>query len=444
MFIFQNWVGEVTTENNIDFKIENTNLTIKPGSLAIPFFIQYKAGDTPPKLVSIRFNGKEICQVEKPPVVESVGPIRPISYEEVRPEVTTKTTVRPAVTTTLRNYSKQQTTKAQYWYQTEKPQTTTNSLFWTQTTPAPTTATTLPPQYWTRPTSEVKSQTTVKTPVWSYVKGDTNKQVTSTVRPTNQTWTQSRTEVPRITTEKNSVLTVQSWSQTKDRNRTENFQAQSQVQNNQQATSVNRYQVQNDIKQQTTVGPVAWPNLPVVQTPGNQNVNSIGTTPNNSQIEIKQVGHTKYWSKIPAENTTGLVVKVPSGTESTSYGWSENQQRVSDNGLQTQPYAKVSIKQAESVPPQNYDQGKDTPLYVRPGDRPTISSTYNADTRPQTYNGVGSEQPARPSYQQTTEQRQQNNVPNKSQTSWSGEGYETWAGPPRNGMATVTGSVASG
>ncbi|KAJ8711194.1 hypothetical protein PYW07_008436 [Mythimna separata] len=441
--ILGNWVGEVTTDDNIDFKIENTKMTIKPGTLAVPFFIQYKAGDIPPKLVAIRFNGKEICQVETTQVSQVVDPVRAISYEEVRPEVTVKTTVEPTVPTTSRNYNKQQTTKSQYWYQRTTPAPTTTtavpSQYWTEarTTESAlqttrknqywqqTTSTTTKPVYWTQATTEVKSQTTERSPVWSYGKGNNNQEATSAVKPTNQTWSQSRPGLAsRTTTELSSGSKVQSWSstqtQTKDRNRTENFQAESQVPYN----------------QQTTVSPQAWPNV----VAGNQKVSSSGTRLNNTQIEVKQIGQTKYWSKIPSDST-GSPVKVHSGTENTSYGWSDNSQRVSNNGLQNEPYAKVSIKQAESLPPQNYDQATDTPLYVRPGDRQTVSSTYDADTRPG-YSGVGSEnsQPAT-SYQPNTGEY---NVPKPSQSSWSGDGYDTWVDPAKTGTVIQSGVDSSG
>lgn len=381
MFFFQNWVGEVTTDDNIDFKIENTKQTITPEEpLGVRFFIQYKANDTIPKLKFIRFNGKEICQVE-PEVVERIDTLKD--------------------TTTARNYNKQQTT--QYWYQTEKQQTTANSLFWTQTTPAPTTKTTkssqywterttenprttqkywqqttptVKPVYWTQAVTEAKAQTTtVRSPGWSYVKAENNQQGTTTVKPTTQVW--SRTE-------------------STDRNRTVNSQAQSQGQRNQQSSSGNRYQTQSEVTKQTTESPGnIWPTVKVIV---NQTVTPKETLPIPEQIVVKQVGHTKYWSKIPTENITGAT-------------WSATQD------LQNEPYAKVSLR------PESTQNNKNTPLYVRPEDKETISGTRYEENR----------RPARPavSYDRDTDRQPNTDVvrPVKAPgESWSGEKTSSWSG----------------
>ena len=392
----------------MDFKIENTKITISPEQpQAIRFFIQYKANSTIPKLKFIRFNGREICQVE-PTDVERIDPVKDIGFDELQSDGNSRTTAR-STTTTSRNYNKQQTTQYQ-WYQTEKAQTTTNALYWTQTTPAPTTTTTLKPQYWTERTTEnprttqksqywqqttatlkplywtqavteAKVQTTLRTPVWSYVKNDNNQQGTTTVKPR---------------------------AESTDRNRTVSSQTQSQGQNNRQTSSGNRYQPQNEVKKTTTVNPPVWPNVKVV----NESVSLKDTLAVVPQIVVKQVGQTKYWSKIPAENITGST-------------WTGSQD------LQNQPYAKVSqTRPAEST--QNLNQPKDTPLYVRPEDRPSSGNRYegnnNVENRPQSYSGSENRQPSRPveSYQQT-DQRQPDIVrPVKIQgdsntQSWSSE-----------------------
>ncbi|XP_026313565.1 serine protease gd-like [Hyposmocoma kahamanoa] len=65
-----NWVGNVTTTDNIDYKIINTNMKIQPGpSQTIRFFIQYNPLNQPPKLQAIKLNGREICNANN---VESV------------------------------------------------------------------------------------------------------------------------------------------------------------------------------------------------------------------------------------------------------------------------------------------------------------------------------------------------------------------------------------
>lgn len=79
--ILGNWVGDVTTTDNIDFKIENRTLKIDPGpATTIRFFVQYSALSPTPKLMAIRLNGREICNANTPqPAVgrPDLGPERP-------------------------------------------------------------------------------------------------------------------------------------------------------------------------------------------------------------------------------------------------------------------------------------------------------------------------------------------------------------------------------
>lgn len=59
---FQNWIGDVTTQDNIDFKVENTEKKISPGpALPVRFFVQYNPLNKTPRLQAIRLNGREIC-----------------------------------------------------------------------------------------------------------------------------------------------------------------------------------------------------------------------------------------------------------------------------------------------------------------------------------------------------------------------------------------------
>ncbi|XP_073948008.1 uncharacterized protein isoform X2 [Choristoneura fumiferana] len=82
--IVGNWVGDVTTSDNIDFKIENTKMKIHPGpATAVRFFVQYNPLNKAPKLQAIRLNGREICNANNPlPAVE-------------RPDDDRRTTSRP-------------------------------------------------------------------------------------------------------------------------------------------------------------------------------------------------------------------------------------------------------------------------------------------------------------------------------------------------------------
>ncbi|CAH2052767.1 unnamed protein product, partial [Iphiclides podalirius] len=66
--ILGNWVGDVTTTDNVDFKIENTKMKIHPGpAVAVRFFVQYNPLKTPiPRLQTIRLNGREICNANTP------------------------------------------------------------------------------------------------------------------------------------------------------------------------------------------------------------------------------------------------------------------------------------------------------------------------------------------------------------------------------------------
>ncbi|KAJ2940313.1 hypothetical protein O0L34_g11897 [Tuta absoluta] len=122
--ILGNWVGDVTTTDNVDFKIENTKMKITPGpAQPVKFFVQYNPLNKPPKLLAIRLNGREICNanIRQPSVgrpetdqsgerdrattrrTETIRPrpetrpeSRPESRPEMRPDIRpTETIIRP-------------------------------------------------------------------------------------------------------------------------------------------------------------------------------------------------------------------------------------------------------------------------------------------------------------------------------------------------------------
>ncbi|KAJ8712854.1 hypothetical protein PYW08_008158 [Mythimna loreyi] len=68
-----NWLGEVTTNDNMNFRIDSSDTDIKPGSdTNLRFFVQYKNKKKPPRLLAIRLNGRDICIVK--PSDESTAP----------------------------------------------------------------------------------------------------------------------------------------------------------------------------------------------------------------------------------------------------------------------------------------------------------------------------------------------------------------------------------
>ncbi|XP_052739190.1 serine protease gd isoform X6 [Bicyclus anynana] len=100
--ILGNWVGDVTTTDNTDFKIENTKMKIHPGpAVAIRFFVQYNVQNKVPRLHAIRLNGREICNADHPqPAVDRVDTIRPQpnldSTPDSRPTVSRPSESRPS------------------------------------------------------------------------------------------------------------------------------------------------------------------------------------------------------------------------------------------------------------------------------------------------------------------------------------------------------------
>ncbi|CAB3245972.1 unnamed protein product [Arctia plantaginis] len=59
--ILGSWIGEVTSKDNIDFMIENLNITIQPEQKRTAcFFVQYSS-DFQPKVTAIFINGREVC-----------------------------------------------------------------------------------------------------------------------------------------------------------------------------------------------------------------------------------------------------------------------------------------------------------------------------------------------------------------------------------------------
>lgn len=60
--MFQNWFGEVSTEDNREFKVKNRAFQLKSNnSLSVRFYIKYDTKQPPPQLSLIRLNGKTVC-----------------------------------------------------------------------------------------------------------------------------------------------------------------------------------------------------------------------------------------------------------------------------------------------------------------------------------------------------------------------------------------------
>ncbi|XP_060806714.1 serine proteinase stubble isoform X3 [Amyelois transitella] len=96
--ILGNWVGDVSTTDNTDFKIENTKMKIHPGpAVAVRFFVQYSPLNPPvPKLKAIRLNGREICNADTPvPVQVYDAEDRPSRPESSSYRPTSRQTERP-------------------------------------------------------------------------------------------------------------------------------------------------------------------------------------------------------------------------------------------------------------------------------------------------------------------------------------------------------------
>ncbi|KPJ20720.1 hypothetical protein RR46_00135 [Papilio xuthus] len=93
--ILGNWVGDVSTTDNIDFKIENTKMKIHPGpAVAVRFFVQYNPLKTPiPRLQTIRLNGREICNANTPVPADSI--LDSTSSGQSRPESGRPVSTRP-------------------------------------------------------------------------------------------------------------------------------------------------------------------------------------------------------------------------------------------------------------------------------------------------------------------------------------------------------------
>ncbi|KAJ8712865.1 hypothetical protein PYW08_008169 [Mythimna loreyi] len=82
--ILGNWVGDVSTTDNKDFKIENADMQINPGpAVGVRFFVQYNTLNKTPRLQMIRLNGREICNANTP--------------QPVRPDIVDQETRRPTL-----------------------------------------------------------------------------------------------------------------------------------------------------------------------------------------------------------------------------------------------------------------------------------------------------------------------------------------------------------
>ncbi|CAH2093486.1 unnamed protein product [Euphydryas editha] len=98
--ILGNWVGDVSTSDNMDFKVENTKMKIHPGpAVSVRFFVQYNPLNKVPRLQAVRLNGREICNANSPqPAVDRVDTIRPTASRprpESRPENSRPENSRP-------------------------------------------------------------------------------------------------------------------------------------------------------------------------------------------------------------------------------------------------------------------------------------------------------------------------------------------------------------
>ncbi|XP_022831467.1 proclotting enzyme-like isoform X8 [Spodoptera litura] len=90
--ILGNWIGDVSTQDNKDFKIENADMQINPGpAVAVRFFVQFNPLNKTPRLQAIRLNGREICNAntpqpvinDRPDVIESRPSQRPTNGIEL-------------------------------------------------------------------------------------------------------------------------------------------------------------------------------------------------------------------------------------------------------------------------------------------------------------------------------------------------------------------------
>ncbi|XP_075983669.1 uncharacterized protein LOC142981555 [Anticarsia gemmatalis] len=91
--ILGNWLGEVSTDDHINFKIQNADIVISPGQpKTLKFFVQYKQ-NVAPKLKTILFNGQQICHAAEEQFVEQYNAPADNYGANTRVE---QTTVRPA------------------------------------------------------------------------------------------------------------------------------------------------------------------------------------------------------------------------------------------------------------------------------------------------------------------------------------------------------------
>ena len=63
MNAFQSNEGEVTTQNGLDFTIDNDTMQILPGlPVMVRFFVQYDPQNATPRVQEIKLNGLVICE----------------------------------------------------------------------------------------------------------------------------------------------------------------------------------------------------------------------------------------------------------------------------------------------------------------------------------------------------------------------------------------------
>lgn len=298
-------MGEVTTEDNLNFKIENTKMKLTPDSPTIVrFFIQYNNQGNVPRLHSILFNGREICNINKAQS-DNQSSVSSSNYNYdnngiiARVDKTT-TTVRPTTTTTRNQYGVTQ-------------KTTTKSNFWTQAK-----ATT------TQGTTE-KIQTKYDT-----TKNQNNGQLTTTIWG----WSQTKNENTQ------QVKPANNLSKTKEQTQSTSV-SNSQSKNQQSGSSVSQSQSQpkQEIKQQSTAQ--VWSQTKPTSYQQTKSEKLQTTTERNNQVTFASTSYTKpqTWSvgKDNKQSSQSSYVTSQSTTENTykAQVWSSNTQSVNNQQIKS-------------------------------------------------------------------------------------------------------------
>ncbi|XP_075984000.1 uncharacterized protein LOC142981779 [Anticarsia gemmatalis] len=239
--ILGNWVGEVTTIDNLNFKIENTDIKISPNEpFRVRFFLQYNPKQQAPKVQSILFNGREICNanVFEPIPGKSNGKYYAEPNRHHGGSVLTTTTVRSTTTASTKNVYDRFQTKNPY-----KQETTTKANYWPQVKET-TQATTERNRSKYGTTSTPKTKSTTSNWAWNQPKIENNQYVRSTEtvqtkKKENQTQTQSSNSgvsaFQRIEKDNNIPQSIYSPG----------------IDNNKQSIGTNRYQPASEVLTKT-------------------------------------------------------------------------------------------------------------------------------------------------------------------------------------------------